>query len=105
MINLWFRISPLLDEFFEESFEEWIFSNFLTKLFFFQNLKTQEMQTMLFMPEMGMITMVTNFGLNSPAGAEVVFGVAEAGLANGAQAVGLQLEDHSIELQSLVSKS
>ena len=46
---------------------------------------------MLFMPEMGMITMVTNFGLNSPAGAEVVFGVAEAGLANGVQAVGLQL--------------
>ena len=63
------------------------------------------MQTMQFMPEMGMITMVTNFGLNSPAGAEVVFGVAEAGLANGAQAVGLQLDDHSIELQSLVSKS
>lgn len=57
---------------------------------------------MLFMPEMGMITMVTNFGLSSPAGAEAVFGVAEAGLANGVQAVGLQLEDHSIELQSLV---
>ena len=52
-----------------------------------------------------MIMMVTNFGLSSPAGAEVVFGVAEAGLANGVQAVGLQLEDHSIELQSLVSKS
>jgi hypothetical protein len=63
------------------------------------------MQTMQFMPEMGMITMVTNFGLNSPAGVAAVFGVAEAGLANGAQAVGLQLEDHSIELQSLVSKS
>ena len=78
---------------------------FFDKLFFFQNLKTQEMQTMLFMPEMGMITMVTNFGLSSPAGAEGVFGVAEAGLANGVQAVGLQLEDHSIELQSLVSKS
>ena len=43
--------------------------------------------------------------MSSPAGAEGVFGVAEAGLANGVQAVGLQLEDHSIELQSLVSKS
>ena len=36
---------------------------------------------------------------------KIVFGVAEAGLANGVQAVGFQLEDHSIELQSLVSKS
>jgi len=57
---------------------------------------------MLFMPETGMITMVTNFGLSSPAGVGAVFGVAEAGLVNGAQVVGLQLEDHNIELQSLV---
>ena len=95
------EFSPLrFDEFFYE------FENLIdVQLFFLQNLKTQEMQTMLFMPETGMIMMVTNFGLSFPAGAEVVFGVAEAGLANGVQAVGLQLEDHSIELQSLVSIS